>query len=67
MTFLALYLVAASTRVNSISRPGRISAYSPTRRSTITTASAPNTGASASTPSPTAISIGSATSNTVTP
>ncbi len=30
MTFLALYLVSGSTTVNSISRPGRSSAYSPT-------------------------------------
>ena len=38
MAFLALYLVSVSTRLKSISRPGRTKEYSPTRRVIITAA-----------------------------
>ncbi|MNC29451.1 hypothetical protein D3C75_776980 [compost metagenome] len=67
MKFLALYLSSAGSTVNSISRPGRTSAYSPARRTTITTTNTANTGASASHRKPAAITSGTATSSTPTP
>ncbi|MNH29662.1 hypothetical protein D3C79_899100 [compost metagenome] len=67
MKFLALYLSSAGRTVKSISRPGRTSAYSPARRTTMTTTKAANTGASASQTKPAAITNGTATSSTPTP
>ncbi|MCY1179223.1 hypothetical protein D9M73_196100 [compost metagenome] len=67
MKFLALYLSSAGSTVNSISRPGRTSAYSPARRTTITTTNTANNGAIASQTKPTTITNGTATSNTPTP
>ena len=67
MRFLALYLLSLSTLLNSISRPGRMKAYSPQRRMTIATASTMNVPEIANTVSPNTMTMGTVTSSTMTP
>ena len=66
-TFLALYLLSLSTLLKSISRPGRMNAYSPQRRSTMAAAMMLKVPKAAYTVSPNTMTNGMVTSSTMTP
>ena len=67
MTFLALYFCSAGSALNSVSRAGLLTAYSPARRTTPNTTSVASTGDSASAAKPTIATTGIAHSMNVVP
>ena len=69
MKLLALYLDSVSSRLQSISRPGRMKAYSPQRRSTISAiiAMEPKVPDTSSTRNPIDSTTGTAVSSVRTP